>query len=107
MDSSKTLISEAKKPPIPTKGNKKKSSASSSAAKQKNKRLNPKKKVIENKRSNPIILPSTGLSSKPIEKQTTSTKKSVANAVMSYLHYRGSNGIYSTGRQRNRFTSHE
>jgi hypothetical protein len=53
-----------------------------------------------------MILTSTGLSGKPIEKisippipTNKTTMKSVTNAVISYLHYRGVHGGHVTGRQ--------
>lgn len=53
-----------------------------------------------------MLLTSTGISSKPIDKISTTTMspnkipmKSVTNAVISYLHYRGVNGGYTTGRK--------
>jgi hypothetical protein len=115
LDSSKTLITEvksassSKKPQTKqssptTKGNKLK--PTSNTGEIKSKRLHNGKKIPQTKKSNPIILPSTGLSSKTIEKistppvsSTKTAKKSVTNAVISYLHHRGAYGGYMTGRQ--------
>jgi hypothetical protein len=68
------------------------------------KRSNTGKKTHQIKIPNQMMYTSTGLSSKLIDKISTPpissnkpAKKSVTNAVMSYLHYRGANGGYMTG----------
>lgn len=113
-DSSKTLITELKstihhhpssKKSHPDQTRSPKTSSMTKGNKSKSKYSNhlPKKKHLI-KIHKPMIIPSTGLSSKPIEtiSPTKTPKKSVTNAVISYLHYRGSNGSKPrTGRQMN------
>ncbi|CAF3292025.1 unnamed protein product [Rotaria sp. Silwood2] len=66
-------------------------------------------KIHRDKTLNQMMLTSTGLTAKPIDRILTSpvptnktTMKSVTNAVISYLHYRGANTGHATGRQTNK-----
>jgi hypothetical protein len=93
---------------LTTKGNKIKTGSNTAETKA-TKRSNAAKKKQQTKPLDPIIFTSTGLSSKPIDIISTpptptniTAKKSVTNAVISYLHYRGAHGGHVTGRQRKR-----
>ncbi len=122
-NSAKTLITEVKSTPsassqnlslkkIPTQSRSNKSPSTTTTKGNKFKKnvgktietTKPEKKSHKTKTSIPMIFTSTGLSSKPIDKISTpptkTAKKSVTNAVISYLHYRGVNGGYTTGRDR-------
>jgi hypothetical protein len=125
-NSAKTLITEVKSTPsassqnlslkkIPTQSRSNKSPSTTTTKGNKfkknvgktietTKRSKSEKKPHQTKTSIPMIFTSTGLSSKPIDKISTpptkTAKKSVTNAVISYLHYRGVNGGYTTGRDR-------
>jgi hypothetical protein len=106
--SSKTPRSN-KKPPSTSKGNKIKVGSNTilAAARPTTKRSNSDtRKTRQQIITNPTMLMSTGLTAKPIEKiapppisTTKTTVKSVTNAVISYLHYKGANGGHATGRQ--------
>jgi len=115
----KTLITEVKSTPstsphnlslkkTPTQSRSNKSSSTTKGNKFKKKFTNPiettkrsksEKKLHQTKTSIPTIFTSTGLSSKPIDKISKTAKKSVTNAVISYLHYRGVHGGNLTGRK--------
>ena len=90
---------------LTTKGNKLKTTSSTVGNKAKHSDINVKKR--RNETLNQMILTSTGLTAKPIHKistpQTSTNKtaiKSITNAVISYLHYRGANGGHVTGRKK-------
>jgi hypothetical protein len=116
LDSTKTLITEVEsvptisqhrssskkfrtgKSPSTSKGNKIKTR--SNTVESKSKHSNVGKKKYSTRISNQMIFPSTGLSSKPIDKISTPTKKSSTNTAISYHHHRGTNGDkHVTGRQ--------
>ena len=112
-DSSKTLLTELKSTPSTSHPPSKKSppdqtrSSKSKGNKSKRKYANHLlKKKHSIKSFNPMLIPSMGLSSKPIDTISTppissnkTTKKSVTNAVISYLQYRGvGGGKHRTGR---------
>jgi hypothetical protein len=81
------------------KGKKTKTSPNNASAA--TKRLNNDIKKSRSKpNNNQTILPSTGLTSKPpIISTNKKTMKSVTDAVISYLHYKGNGGVeHPTGR---------
>lgn len=99
-----------------TKGNKIKTSSNSVVAtsgattKRSNNDIKKYRSKTNNQRSNQTMLMSTGLTLKPPLRNPTppiSTNKkpvkSVTDAVISYLHYKGASGVeHSTGRQNHR-----
>ena len=93
------------KSPAISKGNKSKPIANT--VQLKSKRSDAGKKKHPTKITPEIIFTSTGLSSKPLDQTSTlpipsnkTAKKSVTNAVISYLHHRDMNGgKHVTGRQ--------
>ncbi len=112
--STKTLITELDSTPTPShhRSSSKKSRTAKSASTAKGNKLKTISNTVESKTkhsdigkkkiSNQMIFPSTGLSSKPIDKisSTKPAKKSSTNTVTSYLHHRGTNGDkHVTGRQ--------
>lgn len=97
-NTSMTVITDTKSIPNKSrKGNKSKVVPNTIETTRKNSKIDLKKPRI--------FVTSTGLTSKPIEKISTPSNKtpmkSVTNAVISYLHYRGSNGGHVTGREKN------
>ncbi|CAF0865072.1 unnamed protein product [Adineta ricciae] len=87
--------------PSATKGNRAKTSANMTAVSEKHSSVDTKKHRI--KVSNAAISSSAGISGKSIEKLAATsmptnktTVKSVTNAVISYLQYRGANGGHGT-----------
>ena len=111
IDSTKTLITELESVPTISQH---RAQSRKSASTGKGKKVKTASNVVDSKTrhtdigkrkhamriSNQMIFPSTGLSSKPIDKVSIPTKKYVSNTVITYRHHRGTNGDkYGTGRQ--------